>query len=644
MRIALGRTGKVASLSTLAIVAMLALGAAPRAPETIVANDNRRAAGMLANGVLTVKLEARMGMWRPEGPTGPALPVAAWAEVGKALSVPGPLIRVPVGTTVRVSLRNSLDTTLTVYGFGKVRGLTDSISIPVGSNRDVQFEATTAGTYYYMARRRILPPLNGRTEHDMELVGAIVIDPPGARANDRVFVLSWWFAVNPQSPTGVDRGTMTINGLSWPHTERIDLTQGDSVRWRVINMTEIDHPMHLHGFYFRVTSKGDGNRDTVYSRDDERLGVTEIMRQFSTMSLAWLPDRAGNWIYHCHFADHLSSISSLEPGHATHDEQMMKHQGDGMQHNMFGLVLGLRVAPKGPAPKVAESPRTVRMTVREKEHMFGANPGYAMVIDGTPEAKDPNAMPQPGAPLVLERGRPVAITVVNRAKESASIHWHGVELESYPDGVPGWSGSGSRILPSIKPGDSITVHYTPPRAGSFMYHSHFNESSQITSGVYGAIIVVEPGEAYNPERDRLFFFGTAGPITNVIFGPFPNYVMNGTDEPAPIELRAGQSYRFRMFNLAEGGAVAVSLASGGQTLTWTSLAKDGAALPPSQVKTKPAALVFEPGEIYDFEFTPQTAGDLALKFGPVPLPPGLPPLPPIFSPRPPTRAVTVHVK
>ena len=79
----------------------------------------------------------------------------------------------------------------------------------------------------------------------------------GARtANDRVFVLSWWFTLDPTSPTGVGRGTMTINGLSWPHTERIDLTQGDSVRWRVINMTEIDHPMHLHGFYFRVTLEG----------------------------------------------------------------------------------------------------------------------------------------------------------------------------------------------------------------------------------------------------------------------------------------------------------------------------------------------------------------------------------------------------
>ena len=45
---------------------------------------------------------------------------------------------------------------------------------------------------------------------------------------------------------------MTINGLSWPHTERLAYAQGDSIHWRVINFTELDHPMHLHGFYFRA--------------------------------------------------------------------------------------------------------------------------------------------------------------------------------------------------------------------------------------------------------------------------------------------------------------------------------------------------------------------------------------------------------
>lgn len=70
--------------------------------------------------------------------------------------------------------------------------------------------------------------------------------------------------------------------------------QGDSVRWRVINLTESDHPMHLHGFYFRVDSKGNGVADSLYDRVHQRMAVTEVVNPFETMMLAWLPTRPGN--------------------------------------------------------------------------------------------------------------------------------------------------------------------------------------------------------------------------------------------------------------------------------------------------------------------------------------------------------------
>jgi FtsP/CotA-like multicopper oxidase with cupredoxin domain len=311
---------------------------------------------------------------------------------------------------------------------------------------------------------------------------------------------------------------------------------------------------------------------------------------------------------------------------------------------MFGLVLGLRVAPKGPAVTLAEAPRKIRMIMRQKDSVYGKNAGYSMVLGGTPDEKNPNAMPVPGAMLVLERGKPVAITVVNHAKDHGSIHWHGVELESYPDGVPGWSGSGNQTLPSIAPNDSLTVRWTPPRAGTFMYHSHFNEVNQISSGLYGPIIVVEPGQTYDPDRDRVLFFGTSGPTTNVIFGPFAHHTMNGAEQPKPMDLRAGATYRFRLINLADGGPVLVSLLSGKNPVMWRAVAKDGAALPASQATSRPAALMFDPGEIYDYEFTPAKPGNLALTFGPPPPPPGSPPPPPNIPPPPPTRTVVVHVK
>ena len=49
-----------------------------------------------------------------------------------------------------------------------------------------------------------------------------------------------------------------------------------------------------------------------------------------------------------------------------------------------------------------------------------------------------------------------------------------------------------------------------------MYHSHFNEAEQISAGLYGPIIVVEPGQRFDPETDRVLIFGAAGPATNVV--------------------------------------------------------------------------------------------------------------------------------
>ena len=95
----------------------------PFAANTIAPNDNRHSAGVLEKGVLGVSLEAREGHWYPEGDGGRALDVAAFAEEGKALSTPGPLIRVTVGTTVRATIHNALDKPLTVFGFGRTRGM-----------------------------------------------------------------------------------------------------------------------------------------------------------------------------------------------------------------------------------------------------------------------------------------------------------------------------------------------------------------------------------------------------------------------------------------------------------------------------------------------------------------------------------------
>ena len=632
---------KLAAALLLAFVVSTA--ATPHAPETVQPNDNRHPAGVLANHVLTLKLETRTGLWYPEGEAGRALESGAFAEVGKPLLTPGPLVRVTAGTEVHASIHNTFDKPLTVFGFGATRGLSDSVVIAAGETKDVSFKATEVGTFYYMARRKL--DVGGlRPAEDSQLGGAIIVDPPNARRDDRIFVISWSFTIDPASPSGLGRGTMAINGLSWPHTERLDLVQGDSARWRVLNLTESDHPMHLHGFYFRVDSKGNGVVDSLYQRAQQRMAVTEVVSPFETMSLAWLPNRPGNWIFHCHYALHLSNLVALDTYRGAFDGSMESHHMSDRPHQMYGLVMGIRVAPHGPVARATVEPRQIRLEVRESPNKYGKQSAYAFVMSGTPEASDPAAMPIPGPTLVLERGKPVAVTIVNHASDHAAVHWHGIELESYPDGVPGWSGSGDNILPSVKSGDSITVRFTPPRAGTFMYHSHFNEAQQMGGGLYGPIIVLEPGQRFDPTTDKVLFFGTAGTTTNPIMGPYPLYVMNGQTQPAPMDLKAGTQYRFRVFNLAGDAPLFFSFDGADKPITWRAVAKDGYALPEQQATERPARFFSDPGEIFDFTYTPATPGELALRFGPPPAPPGSPPPPPGFSPPPPTVTVPVHVR
>jgi FtsP/CotA-like multicopper oxidase with cupredoxin domain len=488
--------------------------------------------------------------------------------------------------------------------------------------------------------------LGFRADGDQQLGGAIIVDPPNAPLvpNDRVMVISWNGDVDSTSKTGIGPFTMTINGLSWPHTERLDYTQGDSIHWRVINFTEVDHPMHLHGFYFRLESRGDGVKDTIYPTAQQRMAVTEPINGFSTMTLSWKADRPGNWIFHCHYALHLSSYVALESKGGTMDMPMtLSHMSSDAPHQMFGLVMGIRIAPHGDQAKAPEHPRAIRVLVREKANVYGTQPGYSFVVGGTIGERDSTSMSIPGEPLILERGKPVAITIVNTTSDHATIHWHGIELQSYPDGVPGWSGTTSNRLPAIAPHDSLTVRFTPPRAGTFMYHSHFNEFHQIGGGAYGPIIVLEHGQKFDPATDKILFFGVAGAGMNPVYGPFPEVLMNGKAQPYDMDLKAGTRYRFRLLNLAGDGPTLVSLNAGKEPVMWRAVAKDGFTLPAAQATSRPATLLFDPGEIYDFEYTPSAPGELSLVFGPPPNPPGPPPPGP-FAPPPPTITVPVHVK
>ncbi len=610
----------------------------PKAADGVVyPNDMRTRAGTLAHGSLSVALETRIGAWRPDGAGGfPVDSVLALAEPGKPAVTPAPLLRVPIGTRVQGTLHNTLTRPLRVHGLGLTRKSSDTLIVAPGATGKFSFIASAGGTYPYWIESDDSANADPRPG-ESPARGVLVVDEAGAPP-DRILALTEYATVDSTSPSGLVRATMAINGLSWPHTEHLDYMVGDSVRWRVINLTGLDHPMHLHGFFFRVDGVTDGGVDSSFTKTQQRMAVTQVLSPLKAMRIAFVTERAGNWVFHCHYAAHLAPrISSISTERdVVHPELESQHASD-MPHHMSGLVMGMTVRSRGPLP--APPPAARHFRLEQRERTTGGSPSgslaYSVSEGGTALSDQP--MPVPGPTLILQRGQRVEVQVVNHSSQHGSVHWHGIELESAADGVPGVSGVRGQLMPMIHAGDSLAVRWTPPRAGSFMYHAHANEAVQMGAGLYGPIIVLEPGEHFDAEHDRIWFFGTDGDTHNVVFGDPAPVLLNGAAAPAPMEFRANQKYRLRLFNLAGDAPTSVTLERDSTPVEWRAVAKDGYPLQPSQATSRPAVLVFEPGEIYDFEFTPATVGRYTLRFG-------LPPAPPGFPPGPPQARVVINVR
>lgn len=578
------------------------------------AHDNRTSAGQLKDRRLTLRLEIATARWQPEGETGPTRTVQVFVEEGRAPQVPGPLIRVPEGTEIHVAVRNRLADVARLHGMMTRPGDPGaSAEIAPGAVREFRFNAGQAGTYFYWARTTS-PSYFERRLIDSQLSGAFIVDPERAedRVDDRVFVISEWldeFAAPPR------KFSATINGASWPRTERLTLPFGLAAHWRVINASFGAHPMHLHGTFYTVESRGDAGHDTSYGADRRRLVTTELMEPGTTMAMRWVPDRVGNWLFHCHILAHVTG--EMRSGDLTPEQRQAAahHEEHDIEKAMAGLVMGITV-PSGDETSAADLephiPRRLRLTMTQEPNRYGANPGFGFRIDevavpGLEAPRDSGAGERnPSPTLVLTQGQPVVITLVSQLEKDTQIHWHGIELESYNDGVPGWSGNLRQITPSIAPGASYDVRYTPPRAGTFIYHTHAHDRSQLGSGLYGALVVVEPGQPFNPAVERMVLMGGAGPES-------PAVEVNRSTNPLPMDVKVGVAHRFRLINISPNFTAIVSLRDNSGTVQWKPVSKDGAELPPAQMAAKPARQVISVGETYDFEYTPTAPGELRLE-------------------------------
>ncbi len=591
---------------------------APRAAAPRVQpNDLRMPAGRTVNGALRIELDVVSATVVPFLPSpGAAAPVVrptvAFAERGKAPQFPGPLLRFRAGVPVQMVVRNTLERQVAVRGLGErtpgdttVQGEPAFLARPPlmlapGEERVVAFTPGTAVSSFYVASvsRDSTPPPPGQTDL---LAGAFVVDasdsaPP---SGERVLFIS------------LAEG-LTINGRTWPYTERLTYAEGETVHWRVINATNEYHPMHLHGAYFTVNARGDAQTETAITGEKPLL-VTEGMLPFSTMQMSWTPHTAGNWLFHCHLVVHsqgpLPDTTAAAVAAAVAHESTHGAAGDmPMRDAMAGLIMGVTVTPKVVAALTPPAnARRLDLWTGTRTGVFGDSSALGFVLQRGARPPAPDSIVVPGSPLILTRGEPAHIMVHNRLTVPLSLHWHGMELPSYYDGVGHWSGTPGHVRPPIAPGDSQSVYFTPPRAGSFMYHIHGESSAELQQGLYGALVVVEKGRTMDAAADRVFLLASRGST------PDAPPAINGRALVPAERFDAGRRYRLRFLHISTNDVRTVRLLRDGKPVQWRPLARDGATLPAALQAPLSASMRMDVGQTYDVEWTPESTGVYVLE-------------------------------
>jgi FtsP/CotA-like multicopper oxidase with cupredoxin domain len=204
------------------------------------------------------------------------------------------------------------------------------------------------------------------------------------------------------------------------------------------------------------------------------------------------------------------------------------------------------VIPNGAALpfKVVEGVKVFHLIAEEIDHAFDSGLrakcwGYNGRVNST----------------VIEavEGERVRIYVTNRLPVATSVHWHGIYLPNGMDGV------GGLTQPYIQPGETVKYEWTLRQHGTFMYHSHHDEMTQMGMGQIGMFVIHprHPAPEYHVDRDFAIMLsewaitpGTARPNT-LEMTDFNILTMNGKVFPstAPLVCKTGDKVRIRLGNL-----------------------------------------------------------------------------------------------
>jgi len=215
-----------------------------------------------------------------------------------------------------------------------------------------------------------------------------------------------------------------------------------------------------------------------------------------------------------------------------------------------------------------------------------------------------------GPVLEWVEGDQVRVYVTNRLDAPTTVHWHGLLL---PNGMDGVGGLTQR---SIKKGETFKYEFAVRQSGTFMYHSHHDEMTQMGMGLTG-MIVVHPRAPRTPKVDRDFVLmlhewrldvGSSRPNPNEMT-EFNLLTINGRAFPGtePLVVKTGERVRIRLGNLSAMDHHPIHLHGYNFRIVET----DGGAIPAGAQWPETTVLV-PVGSTRTIEFVADAPGDWAM--------------------------------
>jgi FtsP/CotA-like multicopper oxidase with cupredoxin domain len=221
-------------------------------------------------------------------------------------------------------------------------------------------------------------------------------------------------------------------------------------------------------------------------------------------------------------------------------------------------------------------------TLKAEQVMWEVTKGHrelAWAINGT----------VPGPMLRVNAGDKVHVTFANHFPAATAVHWHGLQVSTSADGVPGLG------QPPIAPHQTYEYHFTVNDAdvGTHWYHSHHNDMVQVPGGFYGAFIVdPRPG---TPQATQVIKADVEYDAFVGMLGSY--YVISGKSFPDTqvLNVKHGQTVHIRFYGVDANFIHPIHL----HGHTMRIIAEDGH---PLAAPLEKDTFQLAPGETYDVVF------------------------------------------